>query len=385
MLQRVLAQLQVAVGSYADPDWAAADRLADGVRGRCTTWRVGRRAGQRHPAGRGAGASPARSSTPAQLAEIAGWRDGSAPLPGLTVDTDLSWTLLGALVAHGAAGAAEIDAAAAADSTASGDAPGDHGARAAARRREQGGRLGAADQRRRHGQRPAGRGHRRLRPSGAGARCWRRTSRSTSQEVAGVWERRSIEVAQKVAVGLYPRWAIDQRTVDLARGLGRRSEHPPALRRLVSEGRAGIERALRARAADAAVALAGRRQPATGRGSAGIAGRPGRGGCPAWRTARVSSPGGALRQGAGLVGQDPDPGDQGAGDVAVGAGGHHGEHGQPGGAVADPPRGFRPGDHLDHPLARRDGQQHGARERRRRDPPADSRRTPPVLLPRSPR
>ena len=36
------------------------------------------------------------------------------------------------------------------------------------------------------------------------------------EEVAGVWERRSIEVAQKVAVGLFPRWAVDQRTVDLA-------------------------------------------------------------------------------------------------------------------------------------------------------------------------
>ena len=70
------------------------------------------------------------------------------------------------------------------------------------------------------------------------------------QDVAGVWERRSIEVAQKVAVGLFPRWAVDQRTVDLALAWDEQ-EHPPALRRLVSEGRAGIERALRARAADA--------------------------------------------------------------------------------------------------------------------------------------
>ena len=70
-------------------------------------------------------------------------------------------------------------------------------------------------------------------------------------EVGGVWERRSIEVAQKVAVGLYPRWAIDQRTVDLALAWDS-EEHPSALRRLVSEGRSGTERALRARAADAA-------------------------------------------------------------------------------------------------------------------------------------
>src|SRR5699024_7372728 len=54
-----------------------------------------------------------------ELTVIAGWRDGSAPLAGLTVDTDLGWTLLGALVAHGAAGVDEIDAAAAADPTAS--------------------------------------------------------------------------------------------------------------------------------------------------------------------------------------------------------------------------------------------------------------------------
>ena len=70
-------------------------------------------------------------------------------------------------------------------------------------------------------------------------------------DVAGVWERRSIEVAQKVAVGLYPRWATDQRTVDLATAWDS-DNHPAALRRLVSEGRAGTERALRARGADAA-------------------------------------------------------------------------------------------------------------------------------------
>ena len=70
-------------------------------------------------------------------------------------------------------------------------------------------------------------------------------------EVGGVWERRSIEVAQKVAVGLYPRWATDQLTVDLALKWDK-GDHPPALRRLVSEGRAGTERALRARAADGA-------------------------------------------------------------------------------------------------------------------------------------
>src|SRR5207248_3657886 len=56
----------------------------------------------------------------ATLAILAGWLDGSAPLPGLTVDTDLRWRLLHALVAHGKADATEIDAELARDNTATG-------------------------------------------------------------------------------------------------------------------------------------------------------------------------------------------------------------------------------------------------------------------------
>jgi aminopeptidase N len=70
------------------------------------------------------------------------------------------------------------------------------------------------------------------------------------EQVGAVWSRRSIEVAQKVAIGLYPRWAVAQSTVDAAaRWLAQ--DHPSALRRLVSEGRSSTERALAARAADA--------------------------------------------------------------------------------------------------------------------------------------
>ncbi len=70
------------------------------------------------------------------------------------------------------------------------------------------------------------------------------------QVVGQVWERRSSEVAQKVTVGLFPRWAIEQSTVDQALTWAEH-DHPTALKRLVSEGRSGVERALRARAADA--------------------------------------------------------------------------------------------------------------------------------------
>ena len=67
--------------------------------------------------------------------------------------------------------------------------------------------------------------------------------------IAGVWERRSSEVAQTVVIGLYPSWDVSQAGLDAAdRFLA--GDVPPALHRLVIEGRAGVERALRARAFD---------------------------------------------------------------------------------------------------------------------------------------
>ena len=68
-------------------------------------------------------------------------------------------------------------------------------------------------------------------------------------EVAGVWERRSSEVAQTSVVGLYPSWDISSDAVALADEF-LAGDHPSALIRLVSEGRAGIVRSLAARAFD---------------------------------------------------------------------------------------------------------------------------------------
>ncbi len=248
VLQRVFAQLQVAVGAYAEPAWAAAEgwpAVADALHSAAVS----------APAGSDTQLAAVQALSgvrldPATLTQIAGWRDGSAPLEGLTVDTDLAWTLLGALVAHGVAGPAEIDAAAAADPTASGE-------RSATRLRAL---IPTAENK---------------------AAVWERVvsddgmaNALQSAAVAGfshpahaellqpfvdryfeviddVWSRRSIEVAQKVVVGLYPSWAVDQRTVEKTADW-EAGDHPAALRRLVSEGRAGVERALRARVADAA-------------------------------------------------------------------------------------------------------------------------------------
>jgi aminopeptidase N len=71
--------------------------------------------------------------------------------------------------------------------------------------------------------------------------------------IAGVWARRSSEVAQTVVIGLYPSWDISDDGVAAADKFLQApdSEVPPALRRLVLEGQAGVKRSLKARAFDA--------------------------------------------------------------------------------------------------------------------------------------
>ena len=68
-------------------------------------------------------------------------------------------------------------------------------------------------------------------------------------QIADVWDRRSSEVAQTVVVGLYPTWMITEGAVAAADKF-LTEDHPPALRRLVMEGKAGIQRSLAARARD---------------------------------------------------------------------------------------------------------------------------------------
>ena len=245
VVQRLLLQAQTALASYADPRWAleqgwpalvsALLALAPSDPGSDQQLAV-------------VNALAGSVLTPEALTTIAGWRDGTAPLEGLTVDTDLRWRLLHALVAHGAASEADIDAEYERDRTAT-------GARMAERARA-------------------------LVPTPeAKARAWERAvyddtlpnaingaiitgfSHPSQQGlltdyvqkyfavVDEVWARRSSEQAQPMVQGLFPSWAVEPATVAAAdRWLA--SEHPAALRRLVSEGRAGIVRALAAREFD---------------------------------------------------------------------------------------------------------------------------------------
>jgi aminopeptidase N len=71
-------------------------------------------------------------------------------------------------------------------------------------------------------------------------------------EVPDVFGRRTVELAQKVAVGMFPTWTstISPDTVAAADEVLARDDLPGSLRRLVNEGRADVLRALKARAAD---------------------------------------------------------------------------------------------------------------------------------------
>ncbi|HJQ48744.1 MAG TPA: aminopeptidase N [Amycolatopsis sp.] len=243
VVQRLLLQAQTALNSYAEKQWAAERGWPEFTARMLELTRAAEPGSDHQLAYANALAGSVLSEE--QLVVLAGWLDGSAPMAGLTVDADLRWRLLKALVAHGKAGEAEIDAELAQDDTAAG---------------------------RRHAE-----SARALRPvPEAKADAWRRAiyddelpnamsnaiiggfSHPGQKDLLGeyvgryfevideVWQRRSSERAQPVVVGLFPAWAVERSTVD-ASDAWLAQDKPASLRRLVSEGRAGIVRALAAR------------------------------------------------------------------------------------------------------------------------------------------
>jgi len=69
--------------------------------------------------------------------------------------------------------------------------------------------------------------------------------------VKDIWDSRSHEIAQQIAVGLYPSIQVSEETLAKTDAWLASAEPNAALRRLVSESRSGVERALKAQAADA--------------------------------------------------------------------------------------------------------------------------------------
>ncbi|MBV9353504.1 MAG: aminopeptidase N [Mycobacterium sp.] len=253
--QRLLLQAQTALNSYAEPGWAHsegwpafADRLLELARGADP--------GSDHQlAFVNAVCSSVLSARHTEvLSALLDAEPAQQGLSGLVVDTDLRWRIVTALATAGVIDAdgpetPVIDAEVQRDPTAAGKR---YGAQAAAARpqlpvKEEAWTAVTEDDTLPNitarsiiaGVVAPGQ-HDLLKPF---------TARYFAA-IPGVWERRSSEVAQTVVIGLYPGWDISDDGIAAADRFLSAPEIPPALHRLVIEGRAGVERALKARKFD---------------------------------------------------------------------------------------------------------------------------------------
>ena len=188
--------------------------------------------------------------SPAQLDAVQGLLDGTGALPGLEVDTDLSWRLLVALVAGGRAGEPEIAATLARDDTAKGREtalearaaiPTPDGKAAAWASVVESAALPNAQ----------------VRSTAAG---FRRVLAPSLLEpyveryfavIDQLWTDREFAIAEALARGLYPLPLASAALADASRRWLDAHPDPTPLRRIVVEQLSRVERALAAQAADA--------------------------------------------------------------------------------------------------------------------------------------
>ncbi|AND16559.1 aminopeptidase N [Rathayibacter tritici] len=190
------------------------------------------------------------ASTPAHLEAVQALLDGSATLEGLDIDTDLGWELLIALVAGGRAGADDIDAALASDNTATGQQSAAHARAAlptAEAKRAAWESVTADDSAPNTIVRSTGLGFQRV----ADPHLLEAMIPVYFDALRSLWESKSYKIAEYLVVGFYPAATPSQQIVDATRAWLEANPEVPALRRLVIENLAGVERALRAQERDA--------------------------------------------------------------------------------------------------------------------------------------
>ncbi|MGI5148007.1 aminopeptidase N [Plantactinospora sp. CA-294935] len=248
LVTATLRQVAATLTSYAAPEWAP------------TGWAhfAGTAATALRAAEPGSGlqlawartyASAARSDE--ELAVLRGWLDGAGVPDGLTIDTELRWTVLRALVAGGAAGRPEIDSELAADRTSSGEreAALAHALVPTAENKTTVWRTLTGDEALpnwRHRALLQGFQH------PAQVELAAPYAERFFQVVGQIWKKRDSEPAQEFVMLAYPAYQITEETIRLTDAWLTESGHPAPLRRLVAEGRDGVVRALKARAKDAA-------------------------------------------------------------------------------------------------------------------------------------
>lgn len=193
----------------------------------------------------------AAACTDEQWAAVKSLRDGDVVLDGLQIDTDLSWQLLVSLAAGGVASIGDIETALAADNTAKG---GEFAAQARAAlpfpeaKRAAWASLVDRDDLPNTVVRSASLGF--VNP--AGRDLLTDYVQPYFDMLLPVWESRTYKIAEYLIAGLYPAPLADAALRDATRAwLADHADAPAALRRLVQENLAGVERALAVQERDA--------------------------------------------------------------------------------------------------------------------------------------
>jgi aminopeptidase N len=247
VLQTLLAQGRLAVEQFSDPTGREGlrSRWASGLHGHARRAQPG---SDLQLALVRAWAMAA--GTRDDLDEVRGLLDGSSEMPGLVVDTDLRWHLLQRLVVHGEAGDAEIEAELRRDATATGRLQ-------AALARAARPTVAAKQETWDAVLEPRGLSNAEMEAALAGfvlpehRELVRPFVDPYFDAVLDVWRQRTFHTAERIIVGLFPRVIVEQGVVDRARAWVENPEVPRAVRRMMTEGRADVERALRAQTCDA--------------------------------------------------------------------------------------------------------------------------------------
>jgi aminopeptidase N len=181
------------------------------------------------------------------VALVRGLLDGTAPLEGLAVDHDMRWTLLTSLVAAGAAGETEVAAERERDDTASGRR---FAAQALAARPSPEAKASAwqgvveADDLPNAVQESMILGFTKVHDP--------ELLRPYVEAIERIWAERTSDTAQSIVIGLYPTALADAELLAATDAwVETHPDAPPALRRLVSESRDSVVRALRVQERDA--------------------------------------------------------------------------------------------------------------------------------------
>ncbi|WP_369259336.1 MULTISPECIES: aminopeptidase N [unclassified Streptomyces] len=252
VVQSLQRQVKLAIELYADP--AAREALL-------TRWtdatlahlRTAEPAGDHQLAWARAFAATAR--TPEQLDLLEALLEGRETIEGLAVDTELRWAFVERLAAVGRFDDAEIAAEYERDKTAAGER---HAATARAARPTEEAKAEAwasvveSDKLPNAVQEAV---------IGGFVQTGQRELLAPYTDkffavVKELWDSRSHEMAQQIAVGLYPSVQVSEETLTKTDAWLASAEPNAALRRLISESRSGVERALKAQAADARAANA---------------------------------------------------------------------------------------------------------------------------------